>query len=72
MGASKKTWMVLMENEMYCNFPTNVRMNFIESEALYDDYDLYKNDDVFQKLYKAKKKASKELREWKFNQRNKC
>ena len=60
----------MLERE-YMEIPSHTRLNFLSDRVMYDDYELYKDDPVFQMLYRAKKKASDELYNWKFDQRNK-
>lgn len=59
-----------MREQEYCNTPAHIRHNFISDKVIYDDYDEYKDDPVFQQLYRAKKKATKKLDDWKYNKRN--
>ena len=70
MGATKK-YMVSMREEEYAKIPSETRLMFLSSYVKYDDYDKYKDNPTFQKLYKARKKAVKDLDVWKFNQRDK-
>ena len=69
MGASKKYMVSMMEQE-YALIPSELRLRFLSDKVIFDDYEQYKDDAVFQQLYKAKKKATKELDIWKFNQRH--
>ena len=59
----------MMEQE-YALIPSELRLRFLSDKVIFDDYEQYKDDAVFQQLYKAKKKATKELDIWKFNQRH--
>ncbi len=70
MGATKK-WIIQMHDEEYSALPQETRLKFISEKVVFDDYNDYKDDPTFQKLYKAKKNATKELDVWKFNQRHK-
>ena len=70
MGASKKL-MVLMYEEEYADINPYLKERFIKAEVVFEnEYDLYKDNPVFKQLYKAKKKADKDLKVWKFNQRH--
>ena len=70
MGASKKYFVTMLERE-YMEIPSLTRNAFLSDKVVYDDYDLYKDDEVFQQLYRAKRKAVKALDDWKYDQRNK-
>ena len=70
MGATKK-YLIQMREEEYIDIPSHIRENFISDTVIYDDYEQYKNDTTFKKLYKAKKKADKDLFNWKYDQRHK-
>ena len=69
MGATK-TYVVIMKEQEYCDIPAHIRENFISDKVIYDDYEEYKDNEVFQFLYRAKRKATKDLYNWKFDQRN--
>ena len=69
MGKTKK-YMVSMHEQDYALIPSELRLRFLSDKVIFDDYDDYKDDAVFQQLYKAKKKATKDLDKWKFNQRH--
>lgn len=69
MGATKKMYVTMLE-EHYHEIPTELKLQFIKAEVLFDDYELYKDDPSFKQLRKAKKKADKELKDWKFKQRH--
>jgi len=69
MGASKKYMVSMMEQE-YAAIPIELRLRFLSDKVVFDDYDKYKDNKVFQQLYKAKKKATKDLDNWKFDQRH--
>jgi hypothetical protein len=70
MGATKK-WSVIMSDADYCEIPYEMRLRFPETKALFEDYEIYKDNPIFKKLYKAKKKATKDLDIWKYEQRQK-
>ena len=59
----------MLEQE-YAEIPALIRNSFLSDKVVYDDYDLYKDDEVFQQLYRAKGKAVKALDDWKYDQRN--
>jgi len=69
MGANKKFLVSMLESE-YAEIPIELRLRFLSNKVIFDDYEQYKDDAVFQQLYKAKKKAAKDLDEWKFKQRH--
>jgi hypothetical protein len=70
MGASKKMYVTMLQ-EHYHEIPTELKLQFFKAEVIYDnDYELYKDDPMFKQLRKAKKKADKELKDWKFKQRH--
>ena len=69
MGATKK-YMVQMLEEEYLEIDFELRQKFISDKVIFDDYAEYKDDKQFKVLYKAKKKADKDLRDWKYNQRH--
>jgi len=69
MGASKKFMVSMMEQE-YLDIPQHIRLRFLSDKIVFDDYEQYKDNPTFQKLYKAKKKATKDLDIWKFDQRH--
>lgn len=69
MGATK-TWSILLREKEYTELPFEFINRCIETKCFYDDYNKYKDNKEFQKLYKAKKKANKELDNWKFKQRH--
>ena len=69
MGASKLMFVTMREEE-YHEIPTELKLQFVKAEVIFDDYELYKNDPVFKQLRKAKKKADHDLKVWKFNQRH--
>jgi hypothetical protein len=69
MGASKLMFVTMREEEYY-EIPMELKLNFIKSEVIFDDYDTYKDDETFKQLRKAKKKADYDLKVWKFKQRH--
>ena len=69
MGATKK-YMVSMYEQEYAEIPIELRLRFLSDKVIFDDYEEYKEDVVFQQLYKAKKKATKDLDKWKFDKRH--
>ena len=69
MGATKK-YMVQMREEEYLEIDFELRQRFISDKVIFDDYSEYKDNKQFKVLYKAKKKADKDLRDWKYNQRH--
>ena len=69
MGATSKMYVTMLE-EHYHEIPTELKLKFIKAEVLFDDYELYKDDPMFKQLRKAKKKADKDLKVWKFKQRH--
>ena len=70
MGASKKYMVSMMEQE-YAEIPQHIRLRFLSDKVVFDDYEEYKDDPMFKQLYKAKKKATKDLFNWKYDQRHK-
>ena len=69
MGATKK-YLIQMREKEYISINEDTRHRFISEKVIYDDYDVYKDNDTFIQLYKEKKKATKNLDDWKFNQRH--
>ena len=69
MGATK-SWLIKMREQEFLDIPAHIKANFISEKVIYDDYEQYKDDPTFKKLYKAKKKATKDLDDWKYNQRH--
>lgn len=69
MGASKLLFVTMREEE-YLDIPMEMKQRFIKSEVIIDDYEDYKDNPFFKELTKAKRKADKDLKVWKFNQRN--
>ena len=69
MGKSKLMFVTMREAEYY-EIPMELKLNFIKSEVIFDDYDTYKDDETFKQLTKAKKKADYDLKVWKFKQRH--
>lgn len=66
MEGSKEFFLKVREEE-YLDLPPKLRMR---AEARYNDYHLYKDDDVFKKLYARLKKARDDLRNYKFDKRH--
>ena len=69
MGLTKK-WMIQLHEQEYLEIPFELRQRFISEKVIYDDYEIYKHDPEFRKLYKAKKKATEDLDKWKFRKRH--
>jgi len=69
MGLTK-SWLIKMTDESYREIPSEMRMQFISEKAVFDDYNEYKDDPVFKKLYKAKKAATKALDKYRFDKRH--
>ena len=66
------TLFLKISQEGYESIPKQYRLLFELLTVEPDDYnELFKDDNEFMKLSKAKKKASKEFLEYKFNKRNK-
>lgn len=66
---AKKNWICVIEDEVFCAYPQEVRASMKSSKAVYDDHELLKEDETYMKLYKAYKKAQRALEDFKWEKR---
>jgi len=66
MGASKEYFLIIREHE-YLDVPEQFRPRLTFQD---NDYNLYKDNELFKAAYSKYKKAKKELEEIKFNLRH--
>lgn len=70
MADIEKGWVVTMSDELYTSLPKQLRDAFDSEKVFYKDYDLYKEDAQFKRLYKEKREANEKLEAWKFDRRH--
>lgn len=68
----RKSWSVVMTDELYCLLPSELRLSFDNEKAIFNDWEIFKDDPQYQKLYKAHKVAKKELFDYTYKNRESC
>jgi hypothetical protein len=68
--SKEKMFICKMDLDTYKQIPFEVRRLFISDRIIYDDYDEYKDDELFKVIYKKYKKSRKELEDYKYNKRH--
>ena len=64
-----KEWFIRMREETYASIPFEMRQRFISEKVVYNDHHKYKDDPVYRELLSRKRKATKDLDDYKFNKR---
>ncbi len=67
-----KEYFCIMKEEIFSKINSEVRMQFSNVEVKeVNEWETHKNDPVYLQLYKAKKKASENLRNYLYDKRHK-
>lgn len=64
---AEKEWLIKVSDKDYFDLPDKLKLN---ATAYFNEYQDYKDDELFIKLHRAHKKAKKELEQYKFNRRH--